>query len=74
MSSTRTETTTLVAPDIVCGGCATSIENVLGTLEGVRAVSVEVPTKTVTVEHEPRATRADIVEALGRAGFPTVEA
>ena len=74
MSSTKTETTKLVAPDIVCGGCVSSIRNALGPLEGVRDVQVDVATKTVTVSHADPATRAAIVEALDGAGFPTVTA
>lgn len=39
-------TTTVTAPEIVCGGCAGSIKKALGNLEGVSAVEVDVPTKT----------------------------
>ncbi len=34
--------TTVVAPDIVCGGCASSIKNALGNLAGVERVGVDV--------------------------------
>lgn len=68
-------TTTLTAPDIVCGGCANSIKRSLGNLPGVSAVDVDVETKRVTVTHdEAAAPREAVVGALDNAGFPaTVE-
>jgi copper chaperone CopZ len=64
-------TTKLTADDISCGACANSIKNALGRLDGVIDVQVDVPTKTVTVEHdEQRATRQAVVETLDKAGFP----
>jgi copper chaperone len=63
-------TTKVIAPDIVCGGCATAIKNALGNVEGVSEVDVNIETKAVTVEHDARLTREKIVETLDRAGFP----
>lgn len=66
--------TTLTAPDIVCGGCANAIKKAVGALPGVSAVEVDVDSKRVTVTHEPTATREAVTAALDRAGFPaTVE-
>jgi copper chaperone len=70
MSTNEITTTALVAPDIVCGGCAGSIQRALGTREGIVGVRVDVPTRTVTVEHDARVTRDEIAGALDRAGFP----
>lgn len=66
----NTQTTKLSAPAIVCGGCAGAIKNALGKLEGVSQVVVNTVTKTVTVEHDERLEREEIVEVLERAGFP----
>lgn len=67
-------TTTLTAPDIVCGGCANAIKKAVGALPGVSAVEVEVDSKRVTVTHEPAATHETLIGTLDRAGFPaTVE-
>ncbi len=63
------KTTTVTAPDIVCGGCASSIKNALGNLVGVENVEVDVAAKTVTVEHSGAASRDSIVAALDRAGY-----
>lgn len=63
------ETTTVTAPEIVCGGCANAIKNALGRVEGVTNVEVDVPTKQVSVEHESTVTRDDIVKLLDDAGF-----
>ena len=67
----QTNTTKIVAPDIVCGGCAGAIKNALGKVDGVSRVEVEVETKTVSVIHDAAVTRQKIVEVLDDAGFPT---
>ena len=66
----QNNTTTVTAPDIVCGGCAGAIKNALGNVEGVSEVDVNVETKAVTVKHDQAVTRQKIVETLDRAGFP----
>lgn len=66
----KTETTKLSAPTIVCGGCANAIKQALGAVAGVSEVAVETDTKIVTVEHDQRITRDDLIGALDEAGFP----
>ncbi len=68
-NKTTNKTTTVTAPDIVCGGCASSIKKALGNLLGVAQVDVDVATKTVKVEHSEAASRDEIIAALDRAGF-----
>ena len=63
------KTTTVTAPEIVCGGCANSIKKAFGNVEGVSAVEVDVPGKKVTVNHSERVSRDEIVEVLDRAGY-----
>lgn len=65
-----TSTTTVTAPDIVCGGCAGAIKKALGGVEGVAHVEVDIETKVVTVEHNAGVGRDTILETLDRAGFP----
>ena len=66
-----TTTTTVTAPDIVCGGCANAIKNALGRVPGVSEVAVDVDSKQVTVKHdEQKAPRTAITQALDKAGFP----
>lgn len=66
----QTSTTTVIAPDIVCGGCAGAIKNALGKIEGISSVEVDVDTKTVSVEHGGEVSRERIVDVLDNAGFP----
>ena len=64
--------TTVTAPEIVCGGCASSIKKALGNVEGVCEVEVDVTTKQVKVEHGESVSREEIVNALDRAGYSAV--
>ncbi len=68
-NKTTNKTTTVTAPDIVCGGCASSIKKALGNLSGVAQVDVDVATKTVKVEHSEAASRDEIIAALDRTGY-----
>jgi len=62
--------TKLMAEGITCDGCANSIKKALGRLEGVGNVEVDVPSKTITVEHDDsRVSRETVVETLEKAGF-----
>lgn len=66
-------TTTFVAPDIACGGCAASIQKALGQLPGIESVAVDVPTKTVTVQADDKAmSRERIAAALTEIGYPSL--
>ena len=65
-----TNTTTVTAPDITCGGCANAIKNAFDRIEGVGEVDVDVASKRVTVRHEPSIDRDRIVDVLDQAGFP----
>lgn len=64
------EQTHVVAPDIVCDGCANAVKKALGLLDGVLHVEVNVPTKTVIVSHHATVPHQSITAALDRAGFP----
>ena len=66
----ETNTTTVTAPDITCGGCANAIKNAFGRVDGVSEVDVDVAAKQVTVRHEPSIDRNRIVSVLDQAGFP----
>lgn len=67
--TTNKITTTVTAPEIVCGGCANSIKKALGTVAGVSEVEVDVASKKVTVNHGESVSRETIVDALERAGY-----
>lgn len=73
-NETADKTTTVTAPEIVCGGCASSIKKALGSVSGVADVEVDVATKKVTVKHGESVSRANIVDALDRAGYSVAAA
>ena len=68
-NETTNKTTTVTAPEIVCGGCASSIKKALGNIAGVSEVDVDVATKNVTVKHGESVSRGKIVAALDDAGY-----
>ena len=45
-------TTTLNVPDISCDHCERAITSALSPIEGVRNVSVDIPSKQVQVEYD----------------------
>jgi len=49
----------LSVPDISCEHCQNAISKALGPLDGVRGVSVDIPTKRVTVEYDEGAVSVD---------------
>lgn len=63
------QTTTLTAHGITCGGCANGVKNALRTVPGVADVQVDVARKQVTVTHDEHVNRADVVNAVKKAGF-----
>ena len=72
INETTNKTTTVTAPEIVCGGCASSIKKALGTVSGVAEVDVDVATKKVTVKHNDSVSQESIADALDRAGYSAV--
>ncbi|CAN5332409.1 hypothetical protein BH10ACI1_BH10ACI1_29240 [soil metagenome] len=71
-TTNNNQTTTITAPEIVCGGCANSIKKALGNVAGVSEVTVDVAIKQVKIEHSENVSREEIVNALDRAGFSAV--
>jgi copper chaperone len=64
------ESTTLVAPDISCEHCQHAIEGAVGKMDGVKTVTVDIPTKTVHVEYDPKlVTLAKIEEVMDDVGY-----
>ncbi len=63
------KTTTVRTPDITCGGCASSIKNALGKMEGVGQIEVDVNAKTVSIEHDAQVSREQIEAKLDDIGF-----
>ena len=65
-------TTILTLPGISSQMCKPAIEGIVAAIEGVAAVDVDVPTKTVTIIH--RDDEARLVEAIEEQGFHVADA
>lgn len=63
------KTTTLTAPEIECGGCASAIKKSVGTVAGVGEILVDIDAKRVTVTHEDTTSADAIKAAVEKAGF-----
>ena len=57
-----------------CAACARRVEKVIGKLEGVSSVSVNLATEKAAVAYAPRAVRLSAIrEAIEKAGFQALE-
>ncbi|MGB1249081.1 MAG: heavy-metal-associated domain-containing protein [Candidatus Promineifilaceae bacterium] len=61
---------TIVVPGISCGHCTNTIQEEIGELAGVSAVSAAVDTKQVVIEWADPASWEQINETLHEIGFP----
>lgn len=67
---TQTQKMTLSVPDISCEHCVKTINGALGGLPGVKAVSTDIPTRTVQLEYDSdQLTMETIEERLDDAGY-----
>ncbi len=55
---------TLNVPDISCEHCQRTITNALGPVEGVRTVTVDIPSKQVNVEYDQAKVDVDRMKAI----------
>lgn len=55
-------------PDISCGGCVKAVTRVLTSLDPEAKVEADLATKRVGVD--TRASEAEVLAALSRAGYP----
>jgi copper chaperone len=70
MSSTI-EQTVVTAPDISCAHCASAITNAVSAIPGVASVQVDIPSKRVTIAHQPGAVdMAEIARVMDDEGYP----
>ncbi|HWQ12120.1 MAG TPA: heavy-metal-associated domain-containing protein [Roseiflexaceae bacterium] len=60
-------------PDISCQHCVNAITKEVSALSGVQRVQVNLSDKTVTVEHAPQVTEAQIIAAINEAGYDQVQ-
>lgn len=63
-------TTVLHSPDIMCGGCAASIQKAFADIDGIGGVDVDIDSKHVTITHDDSLVTLDhLVIRLDHAGF-----
>ncbi|MFZ5894707.1 MAG: heavy-metal-associated domain-containing protein [Myxococcota bacterium] len=66
--------TVLDVEGMSCGSCLRHVTAALTELEGVAKVDVKLRDGIVIVQHDPaRSSIAQLVEALGEAGYPSSE-
>jgi copper chaperone CopZ len=74
MTTSTTQTTehvTLIAPDISCGHCVSTVQQALEQHEGVNRVMANAETKFVDVDFDPSLTTVEsISDVLKEAGYP----
>jgi len=71
MSTTTSEHVTLLAPDISCGHCVSTVQDALGKQEGVKLAMANAETKLVDVDFDPTVTTVEqISSTLAEAGYP----
>lgn len=66
-------TRVLSVPDMSCGHCKATVEKALLTVEGVEQASVDLETKTVSVEHADSVSEDTLRGAVAEAGYSVVE-
>ena len=64
-----THTSTWSVTGMTCEHCVASVTEELGALDGVRGVSVDLDTGTVTVTSTQPLDRADVQAAVEEAGY-----
>ncbi len=66
--------TTLAVENMHCGGCMRKVEAALAAVPGVASARANLSARRVTAMHRPTGvSAADLVDALGRAGFKAAE-
>lgn len=62
--------TKIKASNIKCGGCVNSISTQLMKVEGIKAVSVDIPTNEITIEYETAVDMNIVRKKLAEIGYP----
>lgn len=64
-----TKETILDVAGMTCCSCIRHVEGALREIEGISAIDVAINEGKVRVEHDERATIAQMIDALGEAGY-----
>jgi copper chaperone CopZ len=63
-------TTTLYIDNIKCGGCASTIEKKLNSMDDIQDIHVDVAEGKVTFESLEEEAKAEVLSALKKLGYP----
>ncbi len=67
------ENTLLHVEGMACEHCVKAVTKAVQALGGIKAVQVDLAAKTVTVEHEPTASRAQLKAAIEEQGYDVAD-
>lgn len=67
------ETSVFIATGMTCQHCVASVTTEVSALEHVTAVSVDLPTGTITVTSDAPVPSEDVIAAIATAGYPAVQ-
>lgn len=62
--------TTLEVDHITCGACLRVIDAELRKVPGILGMAADLPTRRVTVDHDPEVTTGEVAAAITAAGYP----
>ena len=70
MADVQVQDVTLAVPDVNCEHCVRAIDGALSPLQGVEAVSTDIPTKTVHLRYDGTQLSMEQIETtLDEAGY-----
>lgn len=64
---------TYVVPDISCEHCVKAIQGELASIPGVEVLSIDIPSKVVTVRYDESVVEDQIVAGIEDAGYQVSE-
>ena len=62
--------TTLAVEHITCGACLRVIDAELRKVPGIQGMTADLPTRRVTVDHDPEVSPGEVAAAVTAAGYP----
>ncbi len=65
--------TTIHIQNLKCGGCATTIKNKVGELEGIDGVEVNESENTVIINHGQENVLLNVKQKLAALGYPEMD-
>jgi len=63
--------TTLAVDHITCGACLRVIDSELRKVPGILGMTADLPSRRVTVDHDPEVTPGEVAAAITAAGYPS---